>query len=98
MEVQLSLSLISIKAKIPYKHMSSESEIFALDVTLLGCLPFSFVALYFPAGAQDTRSLNFAVNSCCKEKTLVGDFKSDHTCWGFRRNQCGKCLWELVKR
>lgn len=85
---------VSIKVKISYKHMSPESEIFALDVTLPGCLPFSLVNVYFPAGVQDTRCLDSAVMSWRKDKILVGDFNSHHTCWGFRTDQCGKRLWD----
>lgn len=85
---------ISLKAKISYKYMSPQCEIFALDITLPGCLHFSFVNLYFSEAVQETRHLDMPVRSWCKEKILVGDFNSNHTCWGFRTDQCGKRLWE----
>lgn len=85
---------LSIKAKISYKHMCPDSEIFALDVTLPGCPPFSLVNVYFPTGVQTTRSLDLALPSWCKDKIVVGDFNSHNTCWGFKTDQCGKRLWE----
>ena len=85
---------ISLKAKIAYKHMSPESEIFALEITLPGCLPFLLINAYFPTGVQDTGCLDSAVTSSCKDKILVGDFNSHHTCWGFRTDRRGKRFWE----
>lgn len=85
---------ISSKIKTSYKSISPECEIFALDITLPGCSPFSLVNLYFPLGVQDTRCLDMAVSSWCTEKIMVGDFNSHHTSWGFRTDQCGQRLWD----
>lgn len=74
--------------------MSNESEILALDITLPDCSPFTLVNLYFPAGVQDTRSLNSVLASCRKEIVFVGDFNSHHVSWGFKTDSAGKRLWE----